>query len=885
MLYLSIFLLSMSSLSLEVLLTRYFLISQWSHLSFMVISIALLGYAASGRFSYRFTGNRVGRIFERGLNPLSLLLLIYSAVSVLAYFLLNLLPIDFFRILIDRRQVAYLVMSYLILAIPFFATGLAVSVAYSFWPESAPLIYLVNMGASAIGVLLPFLLIGIIGEGATLILTALLPLIGVFPRKASDSGRGPQLPGSRSLRSGRPERRLTLLGRLAPESVQPGRANPRYSWLARFLALLIASVTVSLFFVYKDSLSHFRVSQYKALSQLLRYPGTRLVRSVVSMRERVDTVESPYVRFAPGLSLKYGKAIGGKEAVVLNGDGILALYGKQRDTSISSLGDFPLYTLSFSGYIVADRRRGEEMGVQYNDTGKTNLTKGKVLLVEEGGGTAVVNALLWKALRIDVVTASKGFSRALSGWYGDYSNLTLYHENPRAFMARLLDEENMKYDVIQIEDWGSSIPGMSSGNEKPMFTIDAFIDCIRLLADDGLIIISRKLLLPPSDSLRLFLTALGALSRVQPHRQDNRQDIKEALGTHLVVMRNWDTYTMLISREAFRQEDISLLKTFAERMNFDFIYYPGMKRKEANRFNVYEEPFYYDDFQRFLTAFESGLHQVRRGKPSKLERLLADYYLDVSPQSDKRPFGNHFIRFSRIGEYFEATGGRPYRLLMSGEVVIIAVFLEALVVSLLILLIPGGGASRKSILLPIAYFFLVGSGFIFIEMAFIKIFTIVTGNPVVAFTLVLFLVMAFSALGGRLSERFNPGPASQFVWVSLLFLMLILCFFTFQRVIRLFLILPAFQRLLFSALLMIPVSFLMGFPFPTGIRYSVSSPGERSYLWSVNGVSSVLAAIFSEFAVLSAGIDTLILAAIVSYLLLLFIWLMIWTKLKGISIL
>ena len=43
-----VFLASASILCYEILLTRIFAISQWNHLVFMVISIALFGFAASG---------------------------------------------------------------------------------------------------------------------------------------------------------------------------------------------------------------------------------------------------------------------------------------------------------------------------------------------------------------------------------------------------------------------------------------------------------------------------------------------------------------------------------------------------------------------------------------------------------------------------------------------------------------------------------------------------------------------------------------------------------------------------------------------------------------------------------------------------------------------
>ena len=43
-----VFTASAAALALEALLARYFALTQWHHLSFMVISVALLGFSASG---------------------------------------------------------------------------------------------------------------------------------------------------------------------------------------------------------------------------------------------------------------------------------------------------------------------------------------------------------------------------------------------------------------------------------------------------------------------------------------------------------------------------------------------------------------------------------------------------------------------------------------------------------------------------------------------------------------------------------------------------------------------------------------------------------------------------------------------------------------------
>ena len=408
---------------------------------------------------------------------------------------------------------------------------------------------------------------------------------------------------------------------------------------------------------------------------------------------------------------------------------------------------------------------------------------------------------------------------------------------------------------------------MASSNEEPLFTVDAFTSYLRILSRTGVLIISRKLLLPPSDSLRLFLTALESLER------ENRKGTKTLYidaAVHIAVMRNWDTFTMLVSKEALSGNDISLLKGFAERMNFDFIYYPGIKREEVNRFNVYDEPYFYNAFKKFLDVsgfkfnltMDQKLSQTSGASGSRdkkdYNKLLNSYYLDIKPQYDNRPFQNRFVRLWGISDYFKATGSRPYKLLMSGEVVVIAVFAEALVLSLLILLFPG----RKITFLPGLYFFFVGFGFMFIEMGLIKMFTMVTGNPVVSFTMILSVILVLSGFGGKVSDWIKKPT----VFIMLLIAQVFLLFLGYFVILHYLLSLSKFLRFALSIVLLIPISFLIGFPFPVGMRCMVMSSGQRSYAWAVNGVSSVLAAVISEYIASSMGIDVLILAGIVSYL-------------------
>ena len=119
----AVFLTSLASLAFEVLLTRIFSISLWYHFAFMIISIAMLGFAASGTLLALFPGlKRADRI---GWYAFAL------AVAIpVSYLLANLIPFDPVRLAWERLEFLYLGLYYLCLALPFFCSGLVVATAF-----------------------------------------------------------------------------------------------------------------------------------------------------------------------------------------------------------------------------------------------------------------------------------------------------------------------------------------------------------------------------------------------------------------------------------------------------------------------------------------------------------------------------------------------------------------------------------------------------------------------------------------------------------------------------------------------------------------------------------------------------------------------------------
>src|SRR5512146_963219 len=162
-----ILLTSCASLAYEVTLTRIFSISLWYHYAFMIISIAMLGYAASGTalaLSPRLKDSgRIGRY--------ALLLGIAIPAS---YLLANRVPFDPVRLTWERTQLFYLGLYYLILSVPFFCAGLVVATSFTVASGRSGLFYgadLLGAGLGSLGVL--FLMYAAAPERVVFVLSAL----------------------------------------------------------------------------------------------------------------------------------------------------------------------------------------------------------------------------------------------------------------------------------------------------------------------------------------------------------------------------------------------------------------------------------------------------------------------------------------------------------------------------------------------------------------------------------------------------------------------------------------------------------------------------------------------------------------------------------------
>ena len=150
---LSLALISAASLGYEILLMRLFSIIQWHHFAYMIISLALLGYGASGTF-LSILGDRFRRRFVEAY-------LTYAAlfgVSAIGGFLLaQKIAFNPLEILWDPQQFLRLIGISGLLLLPFLCAASCVCLALSEFREHLHRIYavdLVGAGLGSLGVVL-----------------------------------------------------------------------------------------------------------------------------------------------------------------------------------------------------------------------------------------------------------------------------------------------------------------------------------------------------------------------------------------------------------------------------------------------------------------------------------------------------------------------------------------------------------------------------------------------------------------------------------------------------------------------------------------------------------------------------------------------------------
>ncbi len=450
---LAVLLLSAVALAHEVLLLRLFSIIQWHHFAAMVISLALLGYGASGSLLSLTRSWCLPRF--RALFLLNAL--VFGLGLFYSFQLAQRLPFNTLEILWDPGQWLYLLALYVLLAIPFFCVANALCLAFMAFPQGLAGLYgfdLVGAGLGALGILG---LLHLLAAEVALQVLALLALGG---------------------------------GLLAVIELRPRR---RWLWLSTLGLAALALLLVP------PSWRSLRQSEFKSLQQTLLLPGARVIEERSSPLGVLTLVESPQVpfRLAPGLSLHSQVEPPAQLGVFTDGDGPTPINHFTGELSTLAYLD---QLSSAAPYHLAQPRRVLVLGAG----------GGSELLQAVYHGAAIVDGVELNPQFLALLTRDWV---DFSGWDRLPAGVRLHQAEARGYLATSTET----YDLIQIafmDTSASATAGVRAMNETPLYTQEALLEYLAHLAPEALLAISRRVDLPPREGLKLLATAIAALRQL-----------------------------------------------------------------------------------------------------------------------------------------------------------------------------------------------------------------------------------------------------------------------------------------------------------------------------------------------------------------------------------
>ena len=179
--YLSVASLSAAALMLEGTYTRLLAVTQFYHFAFLVVSLALLGFGASGSvlsiFPGWFKNHEGGSNVEKLKRLLSISGLGFTVSVGISFLIINWLPFDSYSIAWDSTQVLYFGLYYLGLTIPFVFAGVGIGAALASSRGKSNQVYAVNLFGSSAGILLALIFMQLAGVPGAMLACG---IIGLF---------------------------------------------------------------------------------------------------------------------------------------------------------------------------------------------------------------------------------------------------------------------------------------------------------------------------------------------------------------------------------------------------------------------------------------------------------------------------------------------------------------------------------------------------------------------------------------------------------------------------------------------------------------------------------------------------------------------------------
>jgi spermidine synthase len=478
--------------------------------------------------------------------------------------------------------------------------------------------------------------------------------------------------------------------------------------------------------------------------------------------------------------------------------------------------------------------------------------RGDFAIIGPGGGVDVLRAVANGSPSVTGIEINPIIANTIMrGRYADYA-LHLY-ERPdvhihvtdgRSYLRSTLQQ----FDVVQmtlVDTWASTAAGAFALSENNLYTVEAFREYFQHLKPDGMIAITRWEFRQPREALRVVAVAMEALHSLGI--ADPAQNF--IVASEGPLDEDGIPVVVLAKKTAFTEKEESAVQAhFDEYDQLNPLYLPS---------DPGNSPF---------------ADLIASNDPY---RFAQNYAYNVAPVTDNAPFFFFTLKAGQILGPEGLRNGIDWKVNL-GVLVLSLVLAISLVAVLAFLILPLALKATRQSPIPLLYFVAVGLGYILVEIAFIQRFVLFLGHPTYALTVVIFLLMLSSGAGSLLSRRWLP--RAELAWVPLVLVVVALLadVFFLPHVLAAWVGFRFSYRLLISGTLLAPLGFVMGMPFPSGLRALVRShlPGGATgenhaveWAWAMNAAASVLGSVLAMVIAIQFGLNATLACGVAAYLL------------------
>lgn len=452
----------------------------------------------------------------------------------------------------------------------------------------------------------------------------------------------------------------------------------------------------------------------------------------------------------------------------------------------------------------------------------------KSLVIGSGGGKDVLFALLGGSKRVDAVEINPSTIEAVNkfkefgGDVYNYPGVNLYNQDGRYFIENSKD----KYDNIYLSMvMTNSIENtMYSLAEYYIFTQEALNQYFDHLSEDGKL---TFMLHDTKDLMKVVNTGIKVLMD---------RGVQEKDVTKYFVIINGITKSegaahgsqvamplVIFKNKSFSQEEINSVVSAANMQNRDMIHYTG-----------YEiEPY----------------RSLATGKMN-YKQLIDNIGFNSKPISDNSPFFYNNSKF------------------VPSEMLYIIAMILVIFSSIKKKYITKSEEKKASI-----YFAALGIGFMLVEIPMVQKMVLYFGSSSIAFSFVLFSLLVSSGIGSFISGTniVRKLTSKLPLYILAAGIMIIINQLNLSYILNITRNWKMIYRFIIVFLSLFPMGFLMGMPFPSGIRRVGGIGNEESIvplMYGINGIFSVLGSILAIVISMKFGFNVTIYTGAAIYILL-----------------